>query len=229
LGAPLIGHAALFGARVPSRVGCAARRSEVARPGSPERLTPSLVRRKPVCHHRAVPRRPKIDRKFIDIWSAKYHYPGEDQLFSVTGAAVRARGEYTREELLRVGRWKSARATSSLAKNSDELVAAVTRTALAAPTLIKHRVLTILSGVGVPIASALLTIWKPEEFTVIDVRAISTLRAAGLLQPGADLPPYVQYVDLCRRLAMDNRVDLRSLDRALWQWSASDGVLKSAR
>ena len=176
-----------------------------------------------------VPRRPKIDRRFIDVWSAKYHYPGEDHLFSVTGAAVRARGEYTRDELLQVGRWKSARATSSLAKNSDELVAAVTRTALAAPTLIKHRVLTILSGVGVPVASALLTIWKPEEFTVIDVRAISTLRAAGLLQPGADLPPYVLYLDLCRRLAMDNGADLRSLDRALWQWSASDGVLKSSR
>jgi hypothetical protein len=176
-----------------------------------------------------VPRRPKIDREFIDVWSAQYHYPGEDHLFSVIGAAVRSRGEYTRDELLQVGRWKSARATSSLAKNSDELVAAVTRTALAAPTLIKHRVLTILSGVGVPMASALLTIWKPEEFTVIDVRAISTLRAAGLLGPGADLPPYVQYLDLCRRLSMDNGADLRSLDRALWQWSASDGVLKSSR
>lgn len=175
-----------------------------------------------------MPRGPKIDRTFIDVWSAKYHYPGEDHLLSVIGGQVRARGEYTRDEFLQVGRWKSARATSYLAKNSDEMIAAVTRTGLAAPTLIKHRVLTILSGVGVPMASALLTIWNPDEFTVIDVRAISTLRAAGLLHPGAHLPPYVQYLDLCRRLALDIGADLRSLDRALWQWSASDGVLNSS-
>lgn len=171
----------------------------------------------------------KIDRRFIDDWSAEYHYPGEDHLLSVVGPQVRARGEYTRSELVEVGRWKSARATSYLKKNSDEMIAAVTRTALAAPEPIKHRVLTILSGVGVPMASALLTIWNPDEFTVIDVRAISTLRAAGRLPPEVDWPPYVEYLDLCRRLAVDSGTDLRALDRALWQWSASDGMLKSSR
>jgi hypothetical protein len=122
-----------------------------------------------------------------------------------------------------------ARATAYLEKNSDSMIATVTRTALAAPELIKHRVLTILSGVGVPMASALLTIWNPDEFTVIDVRAISTWRAAGHLRSGNDWPPYLEYVDLCRRLAADSAPDLRSLDRALWQWSASDGVLKLSR
>jgi hypothetical protein len=75
-------------------------------------------------------------------------------------------------------------------------------------------------------ASALLTILSPDEFTVIDVRAIATLRAAGRLRSGSDWPPYLEYLDLCRRLAADSGTDLRSLDRGLWQWSASEGVLK---
>jgi hypothetical protein len=76
-------------------------------------------------------------------------------------------------------------------------------------------VLTGLNGVQVPVASAILTAIHPERFTIIDFRALQALNAA---QP-ITLDFYLDYLDECRRLAKANNVDLRTLDRALWQWS----------
>ncbi len=73
-----------------------------------------------------------------------------------------------------------------------------------------------LSGVQVPVASAILTVMYPDKYTVIDFRA---LEALGVVRYTASISLYVEYLAYCRALARKCDVDLRTLDRALWQWS----------
>ncbi|WP_330441091.1 hypothetical protein OHB44_15530 [Micromonospora sp. NBC_00821] len=162
-----------------------------------------------------------ITREFVQTWSRRYEVSErENDVFGRVGPAVAARGYYDRSDLLEVVRWKSPRSTTYVARNSDCDIADLTRMALAAPQRLRHRILGLLDGVGVPIASALLTVCEPSVFTVIDYRAIETLRAHGELDSS---PSYTLYLQVCSELARRVGADLRTLDRALWQWSKMQG------
>ncbi len=162
-----------------------------------------------------------IDAEWVKRWSDRYPTAAEAELFDELGPAVAARGYYTRDELMQVGEWKSPRAKSYLARNPDSDIEDISRLALAAPERLRHRILVLLGGVGIPMASALLTVADPYRFTVIDYRAIETLRAYGELD--VRWPSYSSYRALCRDLADRTATDLRTLDRALWQWSKEHG------
>ncbi|MCS3498265.1 hypothetical protein M2189_002777 [Bradyrhizobium japonicum] len=78
-------------------------------------------------------------------------------------------------------------------------------------------VLTGLSGVNVPVASAVMTAAMPQRFTVIDFRALWSL---GIERRGYySVTFYLGYLEACRGIASDAAVDLRTLDRALWKHS----------
>jgi hypothetical protein len=87
-------------------------------------------------------------------------------------AGVRARGAFTRREFERMCRWKSPRAQHLWRANSAARIAAVSRAALTARGE-RHRMelLTSLRGVGVPMASAILTLIDPRRYGVLDIRA----------------------------------------------------------
>ncbi|GAB3937422.1 hypothetical protein GCM10027614_15620 [Micromonospora vulcania] len=142
--------------------------------------------------------------------------PLEVDVLDVVGPAVAKRGYYKRGELQKVVRWKSPRSITYIDRNSDSDIEHLTRIALAAPERLRRRILCLLDGVGVPIASALITACEPSVFTVIDYRAIETLRAHSEL---SQQPNCTSYLQVCRDLANRVETDLRTLDRALWQWS----------
>jgi hypothetical protein len=56
----------------------------------------------------------------------------------------------------------------------------------------------------------------PERYTVIDKRALSAL---GVEANDVSIDLYLAYLSRCRELAARYHVELRTLDRALWQWS----------
>lgn len=155
-----------------------------------------------------------INRDFVDSWAGNYPTGYDDQVFKVIGPAVAKRGFYDHAELMQVGKWKANRVTGYLKRNSAEDVREISRLALAAPDHLKHRVLSLLEGVKTPMASALLTVWSPDAFTVIDVRAVDTLKANREVE---GWPRYVEYLRICRRLAESCGTDLRTLDRALYR------------
>jgi hypothetical protein len=177
-----------------------------------------------------------MNRQFVLDWSQRYMaasskaVAAEVELLEEVGWAVRRRGHYTKPELIRVGDWKAARNRSRLAQNSSDDVEHITRMALAAPEHLQHRYLSVLHGVGAPMASALLTVWVPERNTVLDYRAVGALEA--LERNGAlpeSVPPrrgaypdYRAYVDCCLAIASRLAVSLRDLDRALWKWHEQD-------
>jgi hypothetical protein len=156
-----------------------------------------------------------ITAQFIDSWALRYPVEADREILEVVGPRVVERRAFDRADLLTVGRWKSVRSSGYLSRNTDTFIEQVTSTSLRAPDDIKHLVLTLLEGVGVPMASAMLTACFPNRFTVIDVRALATLRALGIITPGVT-PDYVSYVATCRSIADETSRDLRTLDRALY-------------
>ena len=120
--------------------------------------------------------------------------------------------------------WKSARIAGLIEKNSATDVAKSLRFATNKGTSERSAMDTLcrLKGVGIPVASAILTMVYPEKYTIIDFRA---LEALGIKRGDSEetLYYYVEYLETCRRIANDCKVDLRTLDRALWQWSKEHG------
>lgn len=133
-------------------------------------------------------------------------------------------------------RWKWPGLWSNYAKaNSEERVERVTRAAFdwwtATPgeeeaTILRDQigVLTCLDGVDAAMASVILTFWQPNEYTVMDERALLALEQAAdeeyrwTERPEASRKHYPAYVDICKRLrdGLDDEFSLREIDQALW-------------
>ena len=159
-----------------------------------------------------------ITADWVDHWSSQYNAAYDVDVLDRVGPRVRERGYYDRDDFLTVGVWKSPRAKSRMAKNSDQMIHDVTSTAFTAPLTIRHRVLTILAGVGVPMASSLLMVWRPDEHTVIDVRAVKSLVAhQEVVDPTPRMYPlYLDYLEVCNKISIRCGRSLRDVDRALY-------------
>ena len=139
------------------------------------------------------------------------------------GSAARARGYYRRREFLAVCAWKSPRSAPKVALNSEPAVRAATRRALADPDEeARMEALLALSGVGVPTASTLLYFAFPALYPILDVRALESLG----VKPRSQYPVsfWLGYLAACRALAQECGVSIRTLDKALWQWSKEQSV-----
>ena len=74
-----------------------------------------------------------------------------------------------------------------------------------------------LEGVGVPTASTLLHFVFPADYPILDVRALDSL--GGRARSVYPVSFWLDYLAACRELADRHGVDLRTLDKALWQYS----------
>jgi hypothetical protein len=85
-------------------------------------------------------------------------------------------------------------------------------------------------GIGLAMASAILTVCYPETFTVLDYRAWETLQRAsvdGLPENYPQSPEaYLLYCRACKELADRMGLSLRDLDRALWAKNWEDDLLE---
>jgi hypothetical protein len=113
----------------------------------------------------------------IDALAARYDYADDRDLLGL-GAAARARGYYTRRELIEVCAWKTPRSRMLVAANSRHAVISRTRRALIAIEE-SERITPLLElrGVGVPTASTLLYVAFPADYPILDVRALESLGA----------------------------------------------------
>ena len=137
---------------------------------------------------------------------------------------VRAAGFATRDDLLALCRWKSPRALPRCAANRADYVEAITRAAFgSAHERVRVEALTLLAGVGWPMASVLLHFGHRDPYPILDVRAFAALgRPLPALHSFAVWWPYVER---CRALADQYGVDMRTLDKALWRYDKDGGAL----
>lgn len=157
-----------------------------------------------------------------DIEVLAGRYPDDDTDALEAGRRIKE-GEYSRKNLERIFCWKANdRGKSRLLGNTDVEIEDALRLAVNAKTeRAAIAVLCGLDGVGVPVASAIMTRVKPETFTVIDFRALESL---GIKKYSMGIGLYLAYLRACRELSGQHRVPLRMLDRALWQWSSEKGT-----
>jgi hypothetical protein len=146
-------------------------------------------------------------------------FPGLDESrLETLGAAVRARGHYTRAEFIEVCAWKTPRSRPKVNGNPKAAVIAATRRALgAADEATRMIALLELAGVGVPTASTLLYVAFPDDYPILDVRALESLGVKS--RSTYPVSFWLAYLEACRTLARRAGVSLRTLDKALWQRS----------
>jgi hypothetical protein len=143
---------------------------------------------------------------------------GDESPVETIGGAARARGYFRRREFLIVCAWKTPRSAPKVALNTEPAVRAATRRALADPDeAVRMQALLSLNGVGVPTASTLLYFAFPALYPILDVRALEALG----VKPRSQYPIsfWLGYLEACRELAARCGVSIRTLDKALWQWS----------
>ena len=154
----------------------------------------------------------------IRRWAKSYSYPGEERIVNEMSPRARARGHLTRLEFLELCRWKSPRSQPRCAVNTASQVHEATAIALAtADERAKTFILRSLAGVGWPTASVILHFCDRRPYPILDYRALWSL---GFAKP----PTYTfdfwwAYTQFMRRLAHSTGYDMRTLDRALWQFS----------
>ena len=114
--------------------------------------------------------------------------------------------------------WKTPRSRPRCASNEEEYVEAVTHAAFASKDeRFKMDALRLLSGVEWPTASVLLHFCDEGRYPILDVRALWSL---GFTKPPAyNHGFWIAYVEFTRNIAAAAGVSMRTLDRALWQYS----------
>ena len=134
------------------------------------------------------------------------------------GQTAQKRGYLVRNEFLRLCQVKSPRPKLHYEKNSALLIKDVTQIAFSAKLeQIEIQSLMILSGVKWPVASYILHFCSKRKYPVLDERALWSLSIEQT--SGYTYEFWQAYTAFCRDLAMRNKVSMRELDSALWQFS----------
>ena len=158
----------------------------------------------------------------IRALAERYEYEDHERV-RAAGEAARRRGHYIRDEFLLVCAWKTGRSKPKVASNTTDEVERATRAAFEAQDEAQRmEALLRLKGVGIPTASTLLHFAFPDDYPILDVRALESLgqRKSRTTYP---VSYWLRYLDACRRLAQEHGVSIRVLDKALWQHSRERG------
>lgn len=160
--------------------------------------------------------RPRLEE--LPTLSTRYSYGSDDDVIAALVDGVRSRGYLTKAELQKVGRWKSPRSVHWMEANAETYVSEITGFALAArDERARVEPLTLLTGVGWPTATVLLHFFHEDRYPILDYRALWTVRSK--VPSSCSFEFWWEYVLYARGLAERSALDMRTLDRALWQYS----------
>jgi thermostable 8-oxoguanine DNA glycosylase len=137
---------------------------------------------------------------------------------------IKGRGFFTKEELIKMGMWKSPRPKRWYLKNSEEEILLISREVLSTK-LEKRKIelLTKLKGVRIPTASAILTLIDPENYGVIDIRVWRVLHTYGSVKEKSegknlDFNNWYNYLMKLRYYAKMFNVKSRDIERTIFQY-----------
>jgi|SRR5580704_2193958 hypothetical protein len=166
----------------------------------------------------------QFDPALIPPLVAQYLLKGraKDAAMEAAGQRIVAGGR-TMANVDVIYRWKSARSVRHLSRNDPADIDKCLLEAMRAPSdrsamIALVRVATTgtgLHGFQIPVASAVLTAIDLRHHTVIDYKALSSLGCPNFT---LSVDFYLEYLAACRDIAGRLEIDLRTLDRALWQW-----------
>lgn len=149
-------------------------------------------------------------------------YPGTAELIARLRHVRRDR-EFSRAEFIEMCRWKSPRALPQYRRHRDARIRRLSREVLGTRSERRRMELLIsLSGVSVPVASAILTLIDPRRYGVLDIRVWQLLYALGAVdrRPGGrgfTVPDWLGYLVTLRRHARLRRVPVRAVELTLFE------------
>ena len=156
----------------------------------------------------------------IEKWAQRYSAFDLEKDVWIEGVISEARniGHLTRFDLARLGRWKMGHQNKDRIKNNrNGRVERRSAASFSAKTDEERMVhMRALEGVGLSVASAFLHFPFPcDNYPIIDFRAVRSLGKTTKVYGDSDWPAFLKE---CRCLTKRHEVDMRTLDRALWQF-----------
>lgn len=110
-------------------------------------------------------------------------------------------------------------------RNTDQNVQIITKAAFEIKhhnsdieTELKIKVLTALSGVEIPVASAILALCNPNLYSVIDVRNWRQIYSGVTQKTSYSIKEYNDYLKIIRELADKFSLTPQEIDVAIWQF-----------
>jgi hypothetical protein len=153
----------------------------------------------------------------VKYWARRYSYPGDLEIIDGTVQKIKQVGFLNKKQLLDIGLWKSQRIKKNLERNTEQSVEEITKIALSAQSeYVRIGVLTLLHGVRIPVASAVLHFCHEDKYPILDYRALWSL---GFSKTSVNIEDWLGYIKATRGIAEKAEVDMRTLDKALWQFS----------
>ena len=174
-----------------------------------------------------------LDLALINRMTSIYNETEESNLerflFGELSEKMKLNNELEPDDFFRICEWKSTRTKTLVRTNPREHIQDVTRLAFSSRESLRVPLLCILNGVRIPTASAILTVWRPTEYTIYDVRirdAILSVSHHLLTDEAVEAArnSYSTYLDVARKIANELDVSLRDLDKALWTWDKNRGL-----
>ena len=155
----------------------------------------------------------------IPKWAARFVDNGsDDDILDGIRPLVLTHGHLERPEFLKICAWKSARTKSSCRRNSTHRIETLTRAAFAtSDEALKISLLRLLDGVEWPTASTILHFCDARPYPILDYRALWSLGQAN--PPSYTMELWLAYVAFTRDLADRLGLPIRTVDKALWQYS----------
>lgn len=145
----------------------------------------------------------------------------EDDITERIAPAFGERGHLTKAEFLAICAWKTPRSRPRCESNDESDIREVSRFALSTTSeRARIQVWTMLSGVSWPTASVFLHFGFPDQYPILDFRALWSMQVDVPSQYTFAL--WWDYTQKCREIARRARVSMRTLDRALWAYSSEN-------
>jgi hypothetical protein len=164
----------------------------------------------------------RFNKKDIHKWSSLYDRESgsdTDEIPRKIGKKAKKNGCLSKDELFEICKWKSSRKANTVKSTSEKTIKEVTSFAFSTPD--EHAriaCLAALPGVGWPTASVIMHFCISDKYPILDFRAIWSLSEK---KPNTyKFEFWWEYTETCRKIAKENKVSLRFLDKALWQYSS---------
>ena len=157
----------------------------------------------------------------VKYWASRYDLKAielESELIKGPVKKIRQAGFLNKEQLRNIGIWKGTpRIEHHLVRNTEQDIEEITKIALSTESeYVRIGVLTLLHGIGLPVASAILHLCHKDKYPILDFRALWSL---GIKETTLKIQDWDDYTTASRDIAKKAGVDMRTLDRALWQYS----------
>lgn len=135
---------------------------------------------------------------------------------------TKKRGYLTKQDLVEICRWKSARAIRHIQSNRANKIESVTRKVFKARSERKRLELLVgLKGVSIPMASAVLMLTDPKRYGVIDIRVWQVLYGIGSVNTNPrginfDFKEWYRFLMIIRYFAKKFKVSARNIEKTIF-------------